>query len=76
MKYVLMSHPEPSQKSFDRRVNERVAELQKRDPTTAVANFHKILQEEREDDDDTPSYYGGGARRRFAQMARRRRQGR
>lgn len=71
MKYVLMSHPEPSRKSLERRVNERVAELQKKDPTVAAAQYHKIVAEEREEDE--PGYYGAGARRRFAQMAKRRR---
>jgi hypothetical protein len=71
MKYLVMSHPEPTQKSLERRVNERVAELQKVDPTTAVAQYHRIMEEEREEDE--PGYYGGGARRRIQQMMRRRR---
>ena len=46
MKYHLMSHPEPSEKRFDRRVSERLAHLAEVDPTTAVANFPRIMQEE------------------------------
>lgn len=74
MKYELMSHPEPTRKSMERRVNERVAELQKVDPTVAVAQYHKILAEEQEEEE--PGYYGSGARRRFDQMKRRRGVGR
>lgn len=70
MKYNLMSHPEPSVKSLERRVTERVEALKKIDPTVAVAQYHKILREEQ--DDDEPQYYGGGARRRLAQMKRKR----
>lgn len=79
MKYELLSHPEPSRKSLERRVNDRLAELQKVDPvtqrpkmdaTTLVANFHKIVAEERDDEDDEPSYCGGNVRRRFAQLKR------
>jgi hypothetical protein len=69
---VVMSHPEPSRKPLERRINERLAEMQKVDPTSAVANYHKVVQQE-EDEEEGPSYYGGGARRRFAEMARRRR---
>ena len=36
MKYHLMSHPEPSVKSVQRRISERLAELSKTDPTVAV----------------------------------------
>jgi hypothetical protein len=71
MKYLLMSHPEPSRKSLERRVNERFAESYKADPTTAVANFHKFVAEEQEEEDDKPSYYGGDARRRFRQRQHR-----
>jgi hypothetical protein len=72
MKYVLMSHPEPSRKTLERRVNERLAALTKADPTVAAAQYHKIVAEEKEEEEDQPSYYGGGARRRFAMMRRRR----
>lgn len=72
MKYVVMSHPEPSRKPFERRVNERLAEIQKVDPTAAVARYHKVVQEE-QDEEEGPNYYGGGARRRLAELARRRR---
>jgi hypothetical protein len=80
MKYHLMSHPEPSTKPLERRVGERIAEMQKIDPatgrpqmdaTTIVANFHKIVQEEQDQEDDELSFYGGNARLRFARMTRR-----
>lgn len=70
LKYEIMSHPEPTRKTLERRVNERVEELRKVDPTVAVAQYNRILAEEREEDD--PGYYGAGARRRFAQARRRR----
>lgn len=44
MKYIVMSGPEPSRKPFERRVNERLAEMQKIDPAAAVANYHKVAQ--------------------------------
>jgi hypothetical protein len=72
MKYVLMSHPEPSRKTLERRVNERMAGLSKLDPTIAAAQYHKIVAEEKDEEEDQPSYYGGSARRRFAMMRRRR----
>jgi hypothetical protein len=72
MKYDIMSHPEPSRKTMERRVNERLAELTKLDPKIAAAQYHKIVAEERDEEEDQPSYYGGGARRRFAMMRRRR----
>jgi hypothetical protein len=72
MKYVLMSHPEPSRKTLERRVNERLAALTKLDPTIAAAQYHKIVAEEKEDEETEPSYYAGSARRRFAMMRRRR----
>jgi hypothetical protein len=73
MKYELMSHPEPSYKPFERRVNERIQQMQQIDPTTAVANYHRIVAEARAEEDDEPQYYGGNARRRIAMMRRRRR---
>ncbi len=73
MKYELMSHPEPSYKPFERRVNERIQQMQQIDPTTAVANYHRIVAEARAEEDDEPQYYGGNARRRIAMMQRRRR---
>jgi hypothetical protein len=78
MKYLLMSHPEPSEKSLQRRVQDRVTAIAKGneqrgippDPTMAAIQYQKILREEQEEDE--PGYYGGGARRRFAQMVKRR----
>lgn len=45
MKYMVMSHPEPAQKSLERRVNERVAALQQQDATTAVVQYQKIVSQ-------------------------------
>ncbi|MFY9912448.1 MAG: hypothetical protein WAK56_21585 [Candidatus Sulfotelmatobacter sp.] len=72
MKYILMMHPEPTQKSLERRVNERLVEAHKIDPITAIANYNNIVREEMEEEEG-PSYYGGNARRRMWQMMRRNR---
>jgi len=72
MKYVLMSHPEPSRKPVERRVAERLAELQKTDPTAAALSLSRVLAEEQEEEETEPSFYGGNARRLFAEMRRRR----
>ena len=50
MKYMVVSHPEPAQKSLERRVNERrinerVAALQQQDATTAVVQYQKIVSQ-------------------------------
>ena len=71
MKYHLMSHPEPGQKSLDRRVTERVNKLAETDPTMAVAQFNKIVREEEAAGGGRPSaatspFY----RRRVAEAAR------
>jgi hypothetical protein len=74
MKYHLMSHPEPSEKRFDRRVSERLAQLAEVDPTTAVANFPRIMQEEQQS--WSGGIHGAGNLRRFMAWERRRRFGR
>jgi hypothetical protein len=71
MKYMLMSHPEPSTKPFERRVTERVAALQADDPTVAAVQYQRIVSEEQEEDE--PGYCGGNLRRRIKEMQRRRR---
>lgn len=80
MKYMVMSHPEPAQKSLERRVGERLDAIRQRtgDPnseaaaTMAVLQYQKILREETEEDE--PQYSGGGtARRRIRQVERLRR---
>ena len=71
MKYFLMSYPEPTAKTLERRVNERVAELVKKDSTVAVAQYNKIVAEEAEEDES--QYYGRNGRRRIQEAMRRRR---
>jgi hypothetical protein len=47
-KYIVMSHPEPTKKSYDTRVAERLGKLWKeQDPTTAMLQLSKIQEEER-----------------------------
>ncbi len=70
-KYVLLSHPEPTKKPYDRRVAERFDKLWKeRSPTEAMLGLSKIQEEEREAD-STVSYYGGNIRHFLAQQQRR-----
>jgi hypothetical protein len=79
MKYLLMSLPEPSQKSLERRAGERIQEMIEKqkaqgvDAETAATNatiqYQRILREEQEE--DGPQYYGGSARRRMAVLQRR-----
>jgi hypothetical protein len=82
MKYIVMSLPEPSRKSLERRVIERVQtvrEQSKREgatddqaATNMVLQYTRIMHEEIED--DNPSVYiGGSARRRLKMMEARRR---
>jgi hypothetical protein len=85
MKYFVMTQPEPSRKSLNRRVGERVQVAMheaRRQGTTddqaatnAVLQYTKILREEQQEDNPS-SYYGGNARRRIAEIQRRRRGGR
>ena len=56
MKYVLMSHPEPTSKPYAMRVQERVEQLANVDHTVAAVQYRRIMQEEKEEDDDEPSY--------------------
>lgn len=70
MKYVLMSHPEPTEKTVERRVAERIRAIRGADPSMAAVQYQKIVQEETTRDE--PTYYGAGARRRIALMQRRR----
>ena len=72
MKYV-MSHPEPTIKSLERRVSERVAQAQEKgDVTIAAIQMQKILREEREQMQPDVYSRGGGVRRRMDQLRRRR----
>ncbi len=63
MKYHLMSHPEPSKKSYERRVAERAAQLWDSDPTTAAIRSLQVLQEEREREQPALNGLSGNARR-------------
>jgi hypothetical protein len=70
-KYIVMSHPEPTRKSYDRRVAERVEKLWKeRTPTEAMLGLSKIQEEEREAE-STMSYYGGNIRHWIREMQRK-----
>jgi len=73
MKYHLMSHPEPSTKSFGRRVNERLSELQKVDPTFAALEYPRIVQEEQQEEDYEPELYTRRARPLIRRWLRRQR---
>jgi len=83
MKYMVMSHPEPAQKSLERRVSERVAVIREKavEPnsdaaaTMAVLQCQKIMREEEAEEMDEPFYYGGNARRIIQRLERRRRLG-
>ena len=68
-KYVLLSHPEPSKKSYDTRVAERIDKLWKeRTPTEAMLLLSKVQEEEREADSPIiSSYYSGNIRHALAQ---------
>ena len=80
MKYLVMSMPEPSRKSLERRVTERVHSLQEEAKkrgvtsddaaTTAVLNYSKIMREEVEE--DNPSTYCGGNASRLGPLIHRR----
>ena len=80
MKYLVMSMPEPSRKSLERRVTERVHTLQgeaiKRGVTTdeaatsAVVQYSKIMREEVEE--NNPSTYCGGNASRLGRLMHRR----
>jgi hypothetical protein len=72
---MVMSHPEPTDKPFARRVQERIAELHQGDPTMAMLVYPRIMQEEREKDEPEPFYYAGNARRIIRQRERLRRRG-
>ena len=85
MKYLVMSQPEPSQKSFERRVVERAqATIQRakqegatddQAATMAVLNYTRLTHQAQEEDKPAISYYGGNARRRIKMMEARRRRG-
>jgi hypothetical protein len=80
MKYFLMMQPEPSRKSLERRLEERVEATKQQAinegatsdqaVTNAVLQYVRLMHEEQEA--DSPStFYGGNARRRLNLMQRR-----
>ena len=84
IKYLVMSHPEPAQKSLERRVSERVAAIRENlgEPnsdaaaTMAVLRYQTIMREEEAEEIDEPVYHGRNARhivRRFERRLRWRR---
>ena len=75
MKYVIMSHPEPAQKTLERRVSERFAERYREDPTTAVVEYTRIVHEEAEEEANKPIYYSRRMRPHVRRNQRRRLRG-
>jgi hypothetical protein len=83
MKYIVMSQPEPSRKSLEQRVTERVYTIREeakkqgvtddQAATMAVINYTRIMHQEIEDDNPS-TYIGGSARRRLKMMEARRRE--
>lgn len=74
LKYLCLTLPEPTRKSFDQRVAERVEKLPwGKDPTTSMLEAMKIQNEERQRYNPQPTYYGGNIRQRMAEEAKNRR---
>jgi hypothetical protein len=72
-KYAVMSHPEPTMKSLERRVSERVAAAQEEsDATMAASQMQKILREERKVSQPEVYARSAGVRRHIEQLRRRR----
>lgn len=61
MKYLIMSHPEPTVKTLDERIEERLKTEFHDNPTAAMMNVSRIR--EQEEADEQPAVYGGKARR-------------
>ncbi len=73
-KYIVMSHPEPTRKLYQERVQERVSKLLKEeggDMTRAMLQLSKIQQEERENETWQQVFYGGNIRHALAEEQRR-----
>ena len=72
-KYIVMSHPEATKKSYDARVADRMQKAWKeKTPTEAMLLFSKIQEEEREADSPIiSSYYGGNIRHYLAEEERK-----
>lgn len=73
-KYLLLSYPEPTRKTYERRVEERVSKLLKDsggDMTRAMLQLSKIQEEEREKEECQQVYYGGNIRHALAEERRR-----
>ena len=71
MKYHLMSHPEPAQKSRERRVEESVGELMKVDPTQAMIRLMRIREQELQVEEPVESLYSGNIRHARREFERR-----
>jgi hypothetical protein len=70
-KYIVMSHPEPTRKPYQERVEERLNKLWQGDPTQAMLQLCKIQQEEREKEVFQQVYYGNNIRQKLAEEARK-----
>jgi hypothetical protein len=68
-KYIVMSHPEPTRKPYQERVEERLNKLWQGDPTQAMLQLCKIQQEEREKEVFQQVYYGNNIRQKLAEEA-------
>ena len=71
LKYIVMSHPEPSRQPYQERVEERLNKLWQGDPTQAMLQLSKIQQEEREKELGQQIYYGNNIRQKLAEEARK-----
>jgi hypothetical protein len=68
-KYIVMSHPEPTRKPYQERVEERLQQLWKDDPTQAMLQLSRIQQEERGKEVVQQVYYGNNIRQKLAEEA-------
>ena len=77
MKYLMMSQSEPSRKSVERRVTERVQTVREhakrqgvtdRAATMAVLNYSKIMHEEIEEDNPSHESHAQGNRGALSRM--------
>ena len=71
MKYHLMSHPEPAQKSSARRLEECVGELMKSDPTQAMMLLFRSKEEQRQVEEPVQFLYSRNARQVLREIGRR-----
>ena len=71
MKYILMSHPEPSQKSYRRRFDECMAEVVGVNPTQGITFTPRIVEAEQQVQVEEPVEYSGNIRHALREFERR-----